>query len=298
MRSFYIAFNWWKDDASTFHIPFEPQFDSKCNVNTESEDTKLFRDATLIIWDEVAMQHRFCIEAVDRTLRDVRKSDEPFGGIIFVLGGDFKQTLPIVQRGRKKQIIDASIKSFVLWRDMNVFKLTQNMRLESQDLDNIAFAEYLLKVGENTNPKINLPSTMSKCVDLHELISKIYPGIKEMSMPTPEYFTERTILSPRNDEVSEINKIVLEMYNGESHTFLAADKQEQVNGESSTGTTYTSETLNQQNPSGLPPFKLDLKVGCPIMLLRNLAPRSGLCNGTRLRVEICEQHVIMATILT
>ncbi|XP_026410947.1 ATP-dependent DNA helicase PIF1-like [Papaver somniferum] len=88
------------------------------------------------------------------------------------------------------------------------------------------------------------------------------------------------------------------MYNGESHTFLATDKQEQVNGESSTGTTYTSETLNQQNPSGLPAFKLDLKVGYPIMLLRNLAPISGLCNGTRLRVEICEQHVIMATILT
>ncbi|KAI3908384.1 hypothetical protein MKW98_012479, partial [Papaver atlanticum] len=127
-------------------------------------------------------------------------------------------------------------------------------------------------------PKVNLPSAMSKCAGLHELISKIYPGIEEMSKPTAEYMTERTILSPRNDEVSKINKIVLEMYNGESHTFLATYKQEQINGESSTGTTYMSETLNQQNSSGLPPFKLELKVGCPIMLLCNLAPRSGLCN--------------------
>ncbi|KAI3946188.1 hypothetical protein MKW98_008781, partial [Papaver atlanticum] len=54
-----------------------------------------------------------------------------------------------------------------------------------------------------------------------------------MSKPTAEYMTERTILSPKNAEVSEINKIVLEMYNGESHTFLAAYKQEKVNGESS-----------------------------------------------------------------
>ncbi|KAI3908741.1 hypothetical protein MKW98_029291 [Papaver atlanticum] len=155
---------------------------------------------------------------------------------------------------------------------MNVLKMTQNMRLESHDPDSIAFAEYLLKVGENSDPKVDFPSTMSKCADLYELISNIYPGIEEMS---------------KNDEVSEINKIVLEMFNGESHTFLGVDKQELVSGESSTCTTYTSETLNQQNPSGLPPFKLDLKVVCPIMLLRNLAPRN-----------ICEQHVIVATILT
>lgn len=156
-----------------------------------------------------------------------------------------------------------------------------------------------LQVGENPEPKINLPSSMSRCGDLLELISKIYPGIESISKPTPEYLNERTILSPRNDEVAEINKMVLDMYKGKSHTFLAADKQEQMNGnEASAGATYTSEILNQQNPSGLPPFQLDLKVGCPVMLLHNLSPTSGLCNGTRLRVEICEPHVIVATILT
>ncbi|KAI3851622.1 hypothetical protein MKW92_018707 [Papaver armeniacum] len=78
-------------------------------------------------------------------------------------------------------------------------------------------------VGENPEPKVNLPSAISKSANLHELISKIYPGIEEMSKPTAEYMTEKTILSPRNDEVSEINKIVLEMYNGESHTFLMTE---------------------------------------------------------------------------
>jgi hypothetical protein len=34
----------------------------------------------------------------------------------------------------------------------------------------------------------------------------------------------------------------------------------------------------------LPLGELNLKVGCPIILLRNLAPSQGLCNGTRMTV--------------
>lgn len=48
----------------------------------------------------------------------------------------------------------------------------------------------------------------------------------------------------------------------------------------------------------MPRFKLEIKVGCPIMVLRNLAPSEGLCNGTRLLVTRCGQHVIEAKILT
>ncbi|KAI3885053.1 hypothetical protein MKW98_002445 [Papaver atlanticum] len=57
-------------------------------------------------------------------------------------------------------------------------------------------------VGENPEPKVNLPSAISKFVNLNELISKINPRIEEMSNPTAEYMTGRTILSSRNDEVS------------------------------------------------------------------------------------------------
>ncbi|UYV70161.1 hypothetical protein LAZ67_7002036 [Cordylochernes scorpioides] len=60
---------------------------------------------------------------------------------------------------------------------------------------------------------------------------------------------------------------------------------------------YTTEFLNSLEPSGMPPHHLELRVGVPIILLRNIdAPR--LCNGTRLCVKRLWPHVVEATILT
>ena len=42
-----------------------------------------------------------------------------------------------------------------------------------------------------------------------------------------------------------------------------------------------TEFLNQINISGMPPHKLRLKIGPPIIMLRNLNSTEGLCNGTR-----------------
>ncbi|PIA46538.1 hypothetical protein AQUCO_01500230v1 [Aquilegia coerulea] len=59
----------------------------------------------------------------------------------------------------------------------------------------------------------------------------------------------------------------------------------------------SNENMQALDPPSLPPFKLQLKVGCPIMLLRNLQPRDGLCNGTRLMVVQFATRVIEAKIL-
>ncbi|KAI8557901.1 hypothetical protein RHMOL_Rhmol04G0046900 [Rhododendron molle] len=61
---------------------------------------------------------------------------------------------------------------------------------------------------------------------------------------------------------------------------------------------YPNEYLNSLDPTGLPPFKLELKVGCPIILLRNIAPKDGLCNGTRMMVVKRQFPVRLAYAMT
>jgi ATP-dependent DNA helicase PIF1 len=56
--------------------------------------------------------------------------------------------------------------------------------------------------------------------------------------------------------------------------------------------TYSEEYLNLLDISGVPPYRLKLKVGAPIMLLRNINHMLGLCNGTRMQVTHLSQHII------
>ena len=45
---------------------------------------------------------------------------------------------------------------------------------------------------------------------------------------------------------------------------------------------FSVEYINSLNPNGMPHHCLTLKPGVPLMLLRNLEPKRGLCNGSRL----------------
>ncbi|GJW88504.1 DNA helicase [Tanacetum coccineum] len=91
---------------------------------------------------------------LDRTLRDIMNApDMLFGGKSVILGGDFRQTLPVKKGGTKDQIIAASIANSELWNHFKVFTLTKNMRLqqpgssEAEKQASSTFASWLLDVG-------------------------------------------------------------------------------------------------------------------------------------------------------
>ena len=68
------------------------------------------------------------------------------------------------------------------------------------------------------------------------------------------------------------------------HIFESADSVKSCSSNAEVGL-FPVEYLNTITASGLPPHKLAIKVGAPVILLRNLNQKRGLCNGTRLVVK-------------
>ena len=86
------------------------------------------------------MTHRCCFEALDRTMRDILSEHNPanaivpFGGKPVVLGGDFRQILPVVRKGSRSSIVNASITNSRLWQHVALLRLRTNMRLVNPSL--------------------------------------------------------------------------------------------------------------------------------------------------------------------
>ena len=111
-----------------------------------------------------------------------------------------------------------------------------------------------------------------------------------------QYFSERVILAPRNVDVTTINDTVQEYLAGEAKNYLSADSAFRDGGVPDDS--IPQEYLNTLTLAGMPAHELRLKVGCPVILLRNLNSARGLCNGTRLIVTKLRSKVIEAKVLT
>jgi len=288
---------------SMFKIPIDDlSEDSFCCIPKEGLLAGLIRSTVLIIWDEITMQHRHALEAVDKTCRDIRDSGAPFGGITVVIGGDFQQILPVIRRGSRESTVDATVQHSYLWNHVEILRLKQNMRLDEASH---SFAEWLLDIGHGRNSDaldghVVLPEDMLT-TDIDTLIAKIYGSIEhEQHIPPPQYFSDRMILAARNGDVDEINKTVLHKMIGDEISFFSADEvihEQGVDGQQPDQIGYPVEFLRSLSASGLPPGELTLKVGCPLILLRNLAPQQGLCNGTRMVVLRMSNRILEVRIL-
>ncbi|CAG8779324.1 17125_t:CDS:1, partial [Cetraspora pellucida] len=98
--------------------------------------------------------------------------------------------------------------------------------------------------------------------------------------------------------VHHINQTILDLLSGHQHTYIRADSAIVEKGADNNDDIYPVEFLNTLNPNGLPLAKLIVKINCPIMLLRNIAPGQGLCNGTHLIITNLTNRIIEARILS
>jgi hypothetical protein len=157
---------------STFRIPIEIDDASGCKILRKSDLHQLLAQTSLIIWDEISMQHKYAIDAVDRTLHNLYKNNLPFGGITMLFRGDFRQTLPVILRGTREQIIAATIKWSALWQCISVHHLQHNMQLDRTP-ENNAHAAWLLNIGAgrtvDAGDTIKIPQHMLCQGKYHEI---------------------------------------------------------------------------------------------------------------------------------
>jgi ATP-dependent DNA helicase PIF1 len=299
---------------SRFCIPLNVGECSTCEIDTDDHLANLIRRASLIIWDEAPMMHRHCFEAVDRTLKDIMKEDRyPFGGKVVVLGGDFRQILPVIPKGTRHEIVHSTINSSPLWNFCEVLKLTVNMRLLSgstgTNVESMReFSKWILAIGDGNIGDaddecftLQIPDDLlikSSSEPLADIVESTYPSLLE-NINNPNFFRDRAILAPKNNIVDTINGYILDSIPGEEKTYLSYDSPcSSTSNVDMPDDVHTPEFLNTINSSGLPRHKLRLKVGVPIMLMRNMNQSLGLCNGTRLIVTKLGTYVIEGKVMS
>lgn len=76
-----------------------------------------------------------------------------FGGKVLVFSGDFRQSLPVIPRGTRSNIVHAVINASYILDHCKVLTLTKNMRLQSGSSSSTSedvcqFSEWILKIGD------------------------------------------------------------------------------------------------------------------------------------------------------
>ncbi len=276
---------------SRFKIPVQGlNSTSTCYISRDSELATLLQAAALIVWDEAVMMHRHVFEAVNRSLQDIMAVINPtfkflpFGGLVVVFGGDFRQILPVVPRGTRGDVVAASLNRSNIWQHVRILKLHTNMRVQRllaqggahahvDATRQQAFADYLQRVGEGAErvypfvgeDSILIPRDM--CCNGHtvaDLIEEVYGALLSIVeyAARSAYIIENAIITPLNEDVDALNKLINDKYAFTKHdgspaqhrVYYSADSV--VHGEQHG--IYPIKFLNTLNFSGVPPHELHL----------------------------------------
>ncbi|CAN1147166.1 ATP-dependent DNA helicase PIF1 [Linum perenne] len=308
---------------SRFKIPIDVDYASTCVIKKGTSLARLMQQASLIVWDEAPMVHRLSFEAVDRTLCDIMNIPTdgpnyiPFGGKTILLGGDFRQTLPVVKNGSREDNVGASLTRSYLWNYCTVLKLHTNMRINDSTINTstlfggLSFSDWVLAIGDGKVPTtrphghantdwIQIPNCfiMPKSSNpIADLVNRVYPSI-QTNFQNVAYIRSRAIITPKNSIVTSINDCVLTQLPGEEKIYLSSDTLTTPGpNQTDLELQYPTEFLNGLSFNGMPEHQLRFKPYALVMLLRNLNPSAGLCNGTRILLTHLANNVVRGLII-
>nr|XP_047146106.1 ATP-dependent DNA helicase pif1-like [Hydra vulgaris] len=257
-----------------FKLPVPILETSTCNVTPNSIHGRFLRQISLYLLDEASMIPKYALSAIDKLLQDICNNNFPFRGKVILMGGDFRQILPVVKRGRPAEVIESCLKCSEHWQYVQRFSLTVKMRVQIEEEE---FSQWLLKLGSRTLP-VKPEDPLRGCIETPEqcflsdnesIVEKIFSGAEEAD------YAKRAILTPTNVDSLAIYEEVLHRLPGDVKTYLSSDS-------------IDTDDLNEIN-------------NFPVEFLNSLTPsdlKGGLCNGTRLMVRALHNNYIDGEVLT
>ena len=138
----------------------------------------------------------------------------------------------------------------------------------------------LVSIPEDMFYKIKPNTSSDKKAEersMKEFCKIVFPDLST-NIATDGWLDGRSILAPTNKEVDAINDLIETWVPGTANKLTSADTLEDFRDIMR----FNAEYLNTLCPNGFPRHVLSLKPGMVIMLLRNISPKEGLCNGTKL----------------
>ncbi|XP_064081879.1 ATP-dependent DNA helicase PIF1-like [Macrobrachium nipponense] len=219
---------------SRFKIPFNITPESTCQVSDQHASAQLFRMKDLIIIDEVSQGDKLLFECLDRSLRNIRKNQELFGGICVLFVGDWKQILPVVKHGSRAQIVNATLKTSYIWKSVTELKLSLNMRVRNPS--DATFASYLRDIGSGNCSYIEPPRNMIEVLPEFVLESSsisdtckfVFDGLSE-SYADPSWLCSQAVIASTNEVVNSVNEHMINNFPGESREYFSSDTIEDEN---------------------------------------------------------------------
>ncbi|KAF1868176.1 hypothetical protein Lal_00018694 [Lupinus albus] len=132
---------------------------------------------------------------------------------------------------------------------------------------------------------------------IEPIVSSTYPDL-HLHYNDEQFLQCRAILASTIDIIDQINEYVLSIILGEEKEYLSSYSDDMFDvSDIEVVNILTLEFLNKLSTSGIHNHKIKLKIGTPIMLLRNLDKSEGLCNGTRMIVTQMANHVLETKIM-
>ncbi|CAB1104684.1 unnamed protein product [Ectocarpus sp. CCAP 1310/34] len=310
---------------SMFKLPLNEKLvdGAFCDIKSESQRAELIRKRTFIIFDELPMTHRCCIETLERTLRDIRRSEALYGGITICFSGDWRQCGPVAPFATPAETtVEASFISSDLWPKTKRMRLTMSQR----DEEDPAYASFVRSIGEKIHPtttfsdgakRVPLSNThdtsttdhfsLQYTTDFNDLINFVYPDIHEDA----RHLNDRAILATTNISIDSCNDAISSRRHGDNVTFHSSDRLIKDHNNPASSTAFRStEHLNNIDTPGVPPHQLQIKSDALAMLIRNLIFSEGLVNGQKVvirgvspnsrvvRVELSSDHSIVLILRT